>query len=353
VNRLTGIFKKNNFIVPLVIVLMLFCKTVQAQNAYTDAENHYQAGLKLFQENKLDQALDEFSYSISKNPNHVNARFNKAMIHIRKLQYNQAILDLEELRRISPVFDKVNYYLGLSKYKVEASDSALSDLKREMRIHPQYFESYYLAGRIYLLNQKADSAIYFLNKSLLYNQKYYSTYHDLGVAYFIKNSLDTAAGFFTEAIKLKPSSVMSYRDLAMVYYYKGKPDLAIQKLYIAYGLDSTNIYTLMNLGTLLYETQNYIEAKNMFSQSIEINPDYLPAYINRSAIYIEMGKYEEAIADLDLYILNDDKNGQAYLNRGIANENTFRWKEACRDWKRAMELGVTKAQKYVEEQCKE
>jgi tetratricopeptide (TPR) repeat protein len=91
----------------------------------------------------------------------------------------------------------------------------------------------------------------------------------------------------------------------------------------------------------------------MFTRSIEINPEYLPAYINRSAIYIEMGKYYEAIADLDFYILNNDKNGLAYLNRGIANENTFRWKEACRDWKKAMDLGVSKAQKYIEEQCKE
>ena len=139
----------------------------------------------------------------------------------------------------------------------------------------------------------------------------------------------------------------------MVYYYKGKPDLAIDQLNIALQLDSNNIYTLMNLGTLLYETQNYIEAKNMFTRSIEINPEYLPAYINRSAIYIEMGKYYEAIADLDFYILNNDKNGLAYLNRGIANENTFRWKEACRDWKKAMDLGVSKAQKYIEEQCKE
>ncbi len=66
-----------------------------------------------------------------------------------------------------------------------------------------------------------------------------------------------------------------------------------------------------------------------------------------------MGKYDDAIADLDYYILNDDKNGQAYLNRGIAYENTFRWKEACRDWNKASKLGINKAQKYIEEQCKE
>ena len=301
----------------------------------------------------MEEALNEFTYSISKNPNHQYARFNKAMIHIRKQQFNQAILDLEELRRVSPLFDKVNYYLGFSKFKIEASDSALSDLKKEIRVHPQYFEPYYLAGRIYLLGHRADSAIYYLNKSLILNPKYYLAYHDLGVSYFIKNSLDTAANFFIDAVNLKPTSVMSYRDLAMVYYYKGKLDLAAEKLTIAYQLDSNNVYTLMNLGLILYETQNYIEAKNMFSRSIKSNPDYLPAYINRSAIYIEMGKYDDAIADLDYYIFHDDKNGQAFLNRGIANENTFRWKEACRDWKKAMELGVVKAQKYVEEQCKE
>ena len=170
-NRLVSIFLKNKFLLFLFLnSLIILPANLQAQNAFVDAENHYQLGLKLFQENKLDQALDEFTYSISKNANHVNARFNKSMIHIRKQQYNQAIIDLEELRRISPVYDKVNYFLGLSKYKLEASDSALSDLKKEMKNHPQYFEPYYLAGRIYLLNQQPDSSIVYLNKSLIYNQ---------------------------------------------------------------------------------------------------------------------------------------------------------------------------------------
>ena len=130
-NRLAGIFQKINFLL-LISSLFLLCSNLQSQNVFVDAENHYQHGLKLYQENKMDEALNEFTYSVSKNPNHQFARFNKAMIHIRKQQFNQAILDLEELRRISPIFDKVNYYLGFSKFKIVFFSRSAADLMNKI-----------------------------------------------------------------------------------------------------------------------------------------------------------------------------------------------------------------------------
>lgn len=346
-----NIFLKNS--VFCLILSYCSCYWICAQGPVVDAENHYQIGLKFYQEQKIDEALTEFIYSLSRNPMHDKARFNKAMIHINRGEYNKAILDLEELRKYYPNYDKANYFLGFSKYKIEALDSALSDLKKETKLHPQHFEPYYLLGRIFLMSNKIDSSIYYLQKAQNLNPNYINSINDMGVCYLSKNSYDTAIFYFQKAIEIKSESAISYRDLGIAYYHKSMYQEAIIAFNHAVDIDSTDYISLNNLGAIYYITQNYIESQETYSKSIINCPYYLPAYINRSMIYIEIGQYEKAIADLDYYISQDDKNGVAYLNRGIANENVFRWKDACRDWQQASDLGIEKANKYIKDQCKE
>jgi len=61
--------------------------------------------------------------------------------------------------------------------------------------------------------------------------------------------------------------------------------------------------------------ENYLGAKNELDKAIELNPEY----------------------------------AEAYLNRGYANEFLGKFPEACADWKKALELGIQEAEKYITE----
>jgi len=47
----------------------------------------------------------------------------------------------------------------------------------------------------------------------------------------------------------------------------------------------------------------------------------------------------------------DPKNGQAYYNRGIARQMLREEEEACNDWKKALELGITPAKSFIDTDC--
>ena len=111
---------------------------------------------------------------------------------------------------------------------------------------------------------------------------------------------------------------------------------------------------------------------------------HLESYLNRARLYLAIGKSREAKADLDIFLKGDSSSARAYINRAgtcfpsdiqgalsdcnkaisldPSNKNAYflrglslyelgRKEEACKDFKKAVELGFTILAKEEEEKC--
>ncbi len=97
------------------------------------------------------------------------------------------------------------------------------------------------------------------------------------------------------------------------------------------------------------------KAIELLNQAIEIKEDYADAYLERGKRKIEIENvdeirvnYEEAIKDLDAYILLRPKNPLAFIQRGYACRNLGRYKEALEDYNRAIRLNDKNPDAYLE-----
>ncbi|MEA3451547.1 MAG: tetratricopeptide repeat protein, partial [Bacteroidota bacterium] len=70
-----------------------------------------------------------------------------------------------------------------------------------------------------------------------------------------------------------------------------------------------------NLGTARFQLEDYTGAIDAYNEAIKIKPEY----------------------------------GFAYSNRGSAKELTKDFKGACKDWKKAVELGIKEAENYLQD----
>ena len=61
--------------------------------------------------------------------------------------------------------------------------------------------------------------------------------------------------------------------------------------------------------------------------------------------------YQGAISDFSKSLEIDPKYGGAYLNRGITRELAKDLQGACDDWRKAADLGMEIAAEWVREQC--
>ncbi len=82
-----------------------------------------------------------------------------------------------------------------------------------------------------------------------------------------------------------------------------------------------------------------------FTEAIELNPDYVEAYLYRGRAYLDRGELEKAIADFTKMLVLRPKVAENYYIRGEAYLHAKKWGEAKRDLTAAIlqELDISKA----------
>ena len=93
------------------------------------------------------------------------------------------------------------------------------------------------------------------------------------------------------------------------------------------------------------------DALNDLDRAIAINPGYAKAYSNRGVTRGALQQNQAAISDFSQAIRLDPRLADAYRNRGITREMIGDLKGACSDWKIASALGQEGPKQWFNSQC--
>jgi tetratricopeptide (TPR) repeat protein len=138
-----------------------------------------------------------------------------------------------------------------------------------------------------------------------------------GRIYMSQSDMKNASVQFSKAIQLK-------KDYAEAYYMRGVSKAMQQK---------------------------YEQSLTDFSLAIKYDKNYFDAYLGRATSLGILERHDEALADYDYYLKHVKNNGSAFLNRGVSRINVDNTKGGCEDFKKALELGVEKAQDMLNMYC--
>lgn len=94
------------------------------------------------------------------------------------------------------------------------------------------------------------------------------------------------------------------------------------------------------------QTGTWKDFLSLWDSVIERFPNHADAYLNRAKIYSKMGKYEEALRDLDRTSQLDHKKKEAFFQRGYVHAVLGKHSEAIMDFDRAIELDPKYAEAY-------
>ena len=78
--------------------------------------------------------------------------------------------------------------------------------------------------------------------------------------------------------------------------------------------------------------------KELYTNALEVNPEFLDAYINRGLVFNELKNYEASISDYDKAIELDGKCALAYNNRGYSKFLKGDFDGALQDYNKAILL---------------
>lgn len=99
-------------------------------------------------------------------------------------------------------------------------------------------------------------------------------------------------------------------------------------------------------GLAFVNQENFEVAIDRFDQALTIDPDFVPALIDRGYVYEKLGEYERAIEDYDEAIRLDPNNAKAYNNRGFAHRDLGQYQLALADYDEAIRLNQFYADAY-------
>ena len=132
-----------------------------------------------------------------------------------------------------------------------------------------------------------------------------------GEELFMRNNPSEASVYLENAVSEDPLRIEAFLYLGIVYEQMDRADEAIavyrQVLGRAGGL-TANVAN--NLGNVYFKKGVTDEAELMFSQAIEADRAYAPAFLGRANVRVKRGALQEAVGDYEQYLLLEPRSLQ-------------------------------------------
>ena len=185
-----------------------------------------------------------------------------------------------------------------------------------------------------------------------------STEYEKGRSYLESGENRLALDRFTKAIELFPYDANYYFGQAKAYSGLALYTEAFGSISEAMEQSPGQVDFENTAGTICFRLKKYEEAIQYFSTALnptEINKgdiDRANVFYNRGISYLMLGQYALAEHDFGEAITRNNAFVQAYHNRGVALNRQHKYKEACKDFLKAVELGNESSFNYVKADCK-
>jgi tetratricopeptide (TPR) repeat protein len=181
----------------------------------------------------------------------------------------------------------------------------------------------------------------------------FAAYSNRGVKWVAKGDIDRAIADFSEAIRLEPKLGVAYRNRGGAWSAKGDYDRAIADFNEVIRLDSKDILAYISRGDAYLAKKDYGRAITDYTEAIRLDPKLAVAYNNRcwaraitggallqalgdcdqavrlesneagyldtrGFVYLQLGRFDEAIADYNVALKIDPKLAGSLYGRGLA-----------------------------------
>jgi tetratricopeptide (TPR) repeat protein len=273
-----------------ISLFLIFLMTVLTVLSYSQAElnsediaGFMESGIEAYREGKLEEALRSFSRIIESETAYAEA--NAARAH-----YNRG-----------------NVY-----YDQEQYSAAIEDFSRAIELEPDLSSAYFNRGNAYFIQEE-----------------YKNAFNDFDMALSIVQSADAQGSEGQTGSRQQrpaalkdalPSPTEILNNRAAANHQLGEEEAAEKDLRQAISIKPQSALLHFNLGTLLYDRDQYQEAVSAFSNAIEQDPSMIRAYFNRGNAHYKIANYQQAARDFQKVLELEKSRSEAQFNLELAQK---------------------------------
>jgi len=221
-------------------------------------------------------------------------------------EYNAAI-------KIDPDYSRVYLYLAKCYYKNGNYGKAIANYSKAIELEPNYYLPYEKRALAYACRQLYSLALEDYNNLIKLNPNKIYYYYNRCCIYGKYMKYEEAVTDFSKAIEIGGDNIRlgfrnakssRYADYVVClsfdnyithcvrgwsYYQMGKTEEAIEDLENAIKLESRYDKSYYYLGNINSDLKKFKEAIRYYTKAIDLNQNFIKAYINRGLVYQQMG----------------------------------------------------------------
>lgn len=212
------------------------------------------------------------------------AHYMMGLFYENQQKYDQAIAEYRQAAGLEKDIPAIRLRLGASLIRKGDFKNAALELEEAKRLEPDNLEAGLLLALLYSIQNSSEKAT--------------KEYEEV----------------LKKAQAVEPGNTLILKSLAVLYHQQKKLESAISTYRLILDIDKSDHESVFLLGSLLEETGRRQEAVEKFKEALELKPDYSDALNSLGYLYAEEGRnLAEAEEFIKKALIVDPDNG-AYID---------------------------------------
>ena len=297
------------------------------------AAEHYQVGLKLSDEGKLDDAIDEFTTAIRMNPSDSQAYLSRGKAFVAKGLPNLGVDDFTASLHITPDVHEAVLARAQALLTAERPTEAVEDGRLAVRLDPNSAKSYDTLGLAYTRAKRHEYelAVTCFQEATRLDPKLASrsktqiaqAYYDLAMDLDRQGQTTEAEVAFAEAKQRDPKFDAAYEQFKHAETVIDGDGSSRYEVGYRGGLAATTppnakAVELENQANELLNQQEYDKAIECYTEALRQDHRYAAAWFGRGKAFLEHGFPDTAVDDLNVAVGLSSSPVDVLFERGRA-----------------------------------
>lgn len=214
----------------------------------------------------FDQAKREFKYAIQLDPNNYKAYNALGVLNLKEGDVDSAKANIEKALRICPDYAIAIDNLG-NVYQVQQDlTKAETYYKKAIATNPNSHAAYYHMAQLECDRGNYSKCLTYLDKCLAWQGYSSYAYNLRGDAFRLQGNEAAAIGAYKKAIEITPENLAPYANLAAIYESRKEFDMALDQYKTILSVNPNSEQTLLKVADIYLETGKYNEAMGYYDR---------------------------------------------------------------------------------------
>jgi protein O-GlcNAc transferase len=261
------------------------------------------AGIKLHQEGRLDEAETIYKKILRSEPANPNPLHLLGVIAFQRKRYDEAT---ELISRAIASNKRIAMYhnnLGNVYWEQGKRKEAEACYHRALRLDPKYADAHFNMGNALKIAGKFKEAVSSFKTALRLNPNSAEMHNNLGMILVALGSCDEAIGHYQEALRLNPDFYEAYSNMAAALKVQGKLQESLECCAKALAKKPNHAGALFNMGNVHTQTGKLEQGIQYYRQALQEDPKFPEAHLNLGHALHEEGKTEEAALHIKMALV--------------------------------------------------